>query len=107
MSFNKKIIFPEPPTGFSVKSVVFHPYRWRNLIQNPKNPLRRESRKPKSFYLEEIKHLKDQLAVKQNELLDQLNQRTEQLLDTLDKNLPTLVMEIVSKNLAQYKAECF
>ena len=103
MSFNKKIIFPEPPTGFSVKSVMPPPVSLEKLNSKSQESFEEGKQKAKEFYLEEIKQLKDQLAVKQNELLDQLNQRTEQLLDTLDKNLPNLVMEIVQKILPSIK----
>ena len=103
MSFNKKIIFPEPPTGFSVKSVMPPPVSLEKLNSKSQESFEAGKQKAKEFYLEEIKQLKDQLAVKQNELLDQLNQRTEQLLDTLDKNLPSLVMEIVQKILPSIK----
>ena len=103
MSFNKKIIFPEPPKGFSVKSVMPPPVSLEKLNSKSLESFEEGKQKAKEFYLEEIKQLKDQLAVKQNELLDQLNQRTEQLLDTLDKNLPNLVMEIVQKILPSIK----
>tara|TARA_B100002019_G_scaffold48713_1_gene41304 strand:+ start:6739 stop:7461 length:723 start_codon:yes stop_codon:yes gene_type:complete len=103
LSFNKKIIFPEPPTGFSVKSVMPPPVSLEKLNSKSQESFEEGKQKAKEFYLEEIKQLKDQLAVKQNELLDQLNQRTEQLLDTLDKNLPNLVMEIVQKILPSIK----
>ena len=99
LSFNRKIIFPEPPTGFSVKSVVFPPVSTEELKNKTIKSYDEGKQKAKEFYLAEIDQIKNQLSVKQNELLDQLNQRTEQVLGTLNENLPNLVMEIVQKIL--------
>ena len=99
LSFNRKIIFPEPPTGFSVKSVVFPPVSTEELKSKTIKSYDEGKQKAKEFYLAEIDQIKNQLSVKQNELLDQLNQRTEQVLGTLNENLPNLVMEIVQKIL--------
>lgn len=99
MSFNRKITFLVPPTGFSVRSVSSPPVSLEEHEAKSQISFDAGKQEATQFYLGEINQLQDQFAAKQNELLDQINQRAEQVLAMLNANLPTLVMEIVQKIL--------
>lgn len=99
LSFNKKIIFPEPPTGFSVRSVKLPPVSVEEHQSKSQACMDSGKQEATQFYLAEIDQLKNEFAGKQSQLLEQLNERAEQVLGMLNENLPTLVMEIVQKIL--------
>ena len=97
MSFNKKIVFPEPLKGFRVKSVSLPPVPIEDQRQNELNSLEAGKKQAEEFYTAEIAKLRGEYAQKQAAILDQLNDRADQALEMLNSNLPGLVMEIVQK----------
>ena len=97
MSFNKKITFSEPPTGFSVRSVISPPVSVEKLKSESKISFDQGKEEATNFYVAEINQLKNELAAKQDKVFEQLNLRADQALDMLNANLPSLVMEIVQK----------
>jgi len=99
LSFNKKIIFPEPPTGFSVRSVSLPSVSAEENTNSCQARFDEGKQHAKQFYLAEINQLQNEIAVKQNEILELINQRADQALEMLNANLPNLVMEIVQKIL--------
>ena len=101
MSFNKKIVFPEPLKGFRVKSVSLPPVPIEDQRQNELNSLEAGKKQAEEFYTAEIAKLRGEYAQKQASLLDQLNVRADEALEMLNSNLPSLVMEIVQKILPQ------
>ena len=101
MSFNKKIVFPEPLKGFRVKSVSLPPVPIEDQRQNELNSLEAGKKQAEEFYTAEIAKLREDYAQKQATILDQLNDRADQALEMLNSNLPSLVMEIVQKILPQ------
>ena len=101
MSFNKKIVFPEPLKGFRVKSVSLPPVPIEDQRQNELNSLEAGKKQAEEFYTAEIAKLRGGFAQKQAAILDQLNDRADQALEMLNSNLPGLVMEIVQKILPQ------
>lgn len=101
MSFNKKIVFPEPLKGFRVKSVSLPPVPIEDQRQNELNSLEAGKKQAEDFYTAEIAKLRGDYAQKQATILDQLNDRADQALEMLNSNLPSLVMEIVQKILPQ------
>ena len=101
MSFNKKILFPEPLKGFRVKSVSLPPVPIEDHRQNELNSLEAGKKEAEKFYTGEIAKLRGDYAQKQATILDQLNDRADQALEMLNSNLPVLVMEIVQKILPQ------
>ena len=101
MSFNKKIVFPEPPKGFRVKSVSLPPVPIEDLRQNEQKCLEAGKHEAEEFYTAEIEKLRGEYAQKQADILDRLNDRADQALEMLNTNLPSLVMEIVQKILPQ------
>ena len=101
MSFNKKIVFPEPPKGFRVKSVSLPPVPIEDQRQNEQKCLEAGKHEAEEFYTAEIEKLRGEYAQKQADILDRLNDRADQALEMLNTNLPSLVMEIVQKILPQ------
>jgi len=101
LSFNKKILFPEPLKGFRVKSVSLPPVPIEDQRQNELNSLEAGKKQAEEFYTAEIAKLRGEYAQKQAAVLDQLNDRADQALEMLNSNLPGLVMEIVQKILPQ------
>jgi flagellar biosynthesis/type III secretory pathway protein FliH len=101
LSFNKKIVFPEPPKGFRVKSVSFPPIPIEDQRQKEQKCLEAGKQEAEKFYTAEIERLRGEYAQKQADILDRLNDRADQALEMLDSNLPSLVMEIVQKILPQ------
>jgi len=101
LSFNKKIVFPEPPKGFRVKSVSFPPIPIEDQRQKEQKCLDAGKQEAERFYTAEIERLRGEYAQKQADILDRLNYRADQALEMLDSNLPSLVMEIVQKILPQ------
>jgi flagellar biosynthesis/type III secretory pathway protein FliH len=101
LSFNKKIVFPEPLKGFRVKSVSLPPVPIEDQRQNELNSLEAGKKQAEEFYTAEIAKLRGEFAQKQTAILDQLNDRADQALEMLNSNLPCLVMEIVQKILPQ------
>ena len=101
LSFNKKIVFPEPLKGFRVKSVSLPPVPIEDQRQNELNSLEAGKKQAEEFYTAEIAKLRGEFAQKQADILDQLNDRADQALEMLNSNLPSLVMEIVQKILPQ------
>ena len=101
MSFNKKIVFPEPLKGFRVKSVSLPPVPIEDQRQNELNSLEAGKKQAEEFYTAEIAKLREEYAQKQATILNQLNDRADQALEMLNSNLPSLVMEIVQKILPQ------
>jgi len=101
LSFNKKIVFPEPLKGFRVKSVSLPPVPIEDQRQNELNSLEAGKKQAEEFYTAEIAKLREDYAQKQATILDQLNDRADQALEMLNSNLPSLVMEIVQKILPQ------
>ena len=101
MSFNKKIVFPEPLKGFRVKSVSLPSVPIEDQRQNELNSLEAGKKQAEEFYTAEIAKLRGEYAQKQASLLDQLNVRADEALEMLNSNLPSLVMEIVQKILPQ------
>jgi flagellar biosynthesis/type III secretory pathway protein FliH len=101
LSFNKKIVFSEPPKGFRVKSVSLPPVPIEDQRQNELNSFEAGKKEAVDFYTAEIEKLRGEYAHKQTAILDQLNDRADQALDMLNTNLPSLVMEIVQKILPQ------
>ena len=99
LSFNRKIIFPEPPTKFTVRSVNLPPVPQDVAEFKSQSSYNAGKKESSDFYLAEINKLKNDLASKQTEILEQLNDRAEQVLSVLDDSLPKLVMEIVQKIL--------
>ena len=99
MSFNKKITFPEPPTGFSVRSVRLPSVTAEENAISCQAKFDEGKQTAKQFYLTEINQLQNELAIKQNETFERINQRADQALEMLNANLPSLVMEIVQKIL--------
>jgi flagellar biosynthesis/type III secretory pathway protein FliH len=101
LSFNKKIVFPEPLKGFRVKSLSLPPVPIEDQRQNELNSLEAGKKQAEEFYTAEIAKLRGEYAQKQAAILDQLNDRADKALEMLNSNLPGLVMEIVQKILPQ------
>ena len=101
LSFNKKIVFPEPPKGFRVKSVSLPSVPIEDQRQNEQKCLEAGKEEAEKFYTAEIEKLRVEYAQKQADILDRLNDRADQALEMLNTNLPSLVMEIVQKILPQ------
>ncbi len=99
MLFNKKVHFSEPPLGFSVKHFGSPSVPSEMLIKASEESLAKGKTEAADFYQVEIKKLRDELGVRQNNLLGKINSEVVQTLQELEDRLPDLVLGLVERVL--------
>lgn len=99
MLFNKKVHFSESPKGFSVNyfgpPAVSVQERDNASVQG----LEEGKAQATQFYQDEIRKLRDELGLRQNNLLNSINSKVEETLTELENRLPDLVLGLVERVL--------
>ena len=97
LSFNKSVFFPEKPTGFTVNSVAPAPAPVHKLQEEKQAAYEKGKLEASTHYNQEIRKLRDEYALRQEELLKGLHEKVENVLQELDSRLPSLVVSISEK----------
>lgn len=106
MLFNKKVHFSESPKGFSVKyfgpPAVSVQDRDNASVQGAEEGKAQASQ----FYQDEIRKLRDEFGLRQNNLLNTINSKVEETLAELENRLPDLVLGLVERVLPGVEFDC-
>jgi len=97
--FNKKVLFSDPPVGFSVKHFGKPSVPAVNVGEALEKGIEQGKTHAQEFYQREIVKLREDLALRQAELLDQIGLKVDQTLEELDERLPDLVLGVVERVL--------
>jgi len=104
--FNKKVHFSENPKGFSVK--YFGPPNVS--VQDRDDAFTKGVEEGKAqathFYQDEIRKLRDEFGLRQNNLLNSINSKVEETLAELESRLPDLVLGLVERVLPGVEFDC-
>ncbi len=101
LSFSKKIVFPVPPVGFTVKSVAFPPVSKAEAQSQSSLSYESGKKEATDFYLGEIQKLREEYAESQKSLLATIQDKAERTIDELSHRLPDLVVGVVERILPQ------
>ncbi len=105
MSFNKSIHFPAVPSGFKVSDIGNPDIPVEEFNSANRESYNRGKQEATSFYQAEIKKLREEIAVQQNQLLGEINQKVVSTVQELEVRLPDLVIGIAERVLGQVKLD--
>ena len=105
MSFNKSINFPASPSGFKVSYIGNPDIPVEESNSASQESYNRGKQEATSFYQAEIKKLREEIAVQQNQLLGEINQKVVSTVQELEVRLPDLVIGIAERVLGQVKLD--
>ena len=105
MSFNKTIHFPAQPSGFQVSFFGKPDIPAEELNSSTQDAYNRGKQEATSFYQGEVKKLREEIAIRQQELLSGINQKVLATASELEERLPDLVLGIAERVLGQTDLE--
>jgi len=104
--FNKKVHFPENPKGFSVKYFGQPAVSVQDRDNASIKGVEEGKAQATHFYQDEIRKLRDEFGLRQNNLLNSINSKVEETLAELESRLPDLVLGLVERVLPGVEFDC-
>ncbi len=101
MSFNKNIVFTDPPKNIKVGFIGPPPLEQSEADGLVDQAYQRGKKEASEFYKSEVLQLRQSYAVRQDTLLSSINHKSQQLIEQLDSGLPGIVMAVVERILGE------